>query len=496
LRWPSGSALFPDFTSNSKHTYFMVRSDSPNGNDVYRFFWDGQAVVSKWPLAFELSLSPDGDHFAYVSAATSGVDVKQVSLVVDGKPAGYDATNPQFTADGKHLFTRTQLPGGQGVEILADGKPYVRAANVRLYIPPAGYGVVADVTRRTPGAVDTHFLLVAGKKVEGSDAAQISNVSFSPDGKHYAAECDLPMSRGKFMVIDGKKGQEYYPGFMSVRPNALDARNVLFSADSSRTVYVGMSGGKTFAVVDGEEFPNGYPSINALSFGAQGKRIAFLGVANSRDRWVVVDGKASQSNFALDDLTFSPEGSRYAYTSTGAAVNASTSSHLRLVVDGVAEEGTSVIPMLGNRTNQGVNFVFSPDGKHVVHYGQVIADRRVGLFVDGKFVPTNIRPSNPTFTPDSRHFLWFQQLTAADSRPAGFVIYVDGRPAYQLNWSQENSDLLTKAAGTWEMGPDGVLTVIAPVGDSIQRIRITPPLDTSIDTLMALGAAAGSTRGR
>jgi hypothetical protein len=39
------------------------------------------------------------------------------------------------------------------------------------------------------------------------------------------------------------------------------------------------------------------------------------------------------------------------------------------------------------------------------------------------------------------------------------------------------------AAGTWEMGADGTLTVVAQAGDAIKRFRITPGVDTSVDTI-------------
>lgn len=42
---------------------------------------------------------------------------------------------------------------------------------------------------------------------------------------------------------------------------------------------------------------------------------------------------------------------------------------------------------------------------------------------------------------------------------------------------------MQQAPGTWEMGADGTLTVVAQAGDAIKRFRITPAADTSVDTI-------------
>ncbi|MEP6601211.1 MAG: hypothetical protein ABJB49_05305, partial [Nitrospirota bacterium] len=42
----------------------------------------------------------------------------------------------------------------------------------------------------------------------------------------------------------------------------------------------------------------------------------------------------------------------------------------------------------------------------------------------------------------------------------------------------------------WDVGPDGILTFLGPVGDVIKRFRITPSSDTSIATMLAAAEAA------
>ena len=487
LFWQAGNSLLPTLTPKGTHSYFMVRVGDSSSSD-HRLYWDGRPVPSKFPSPRDLVISPDGEHFAYVSAPavdTTGA----VALIVDGRTLGYSGGSPQFTPDSRHLVVRAVLPGGEGVAILADGKPYVRAKEARVFFPSTGRNSVTVVTEVGPDRADRHFLVVDGKRVPGSESPVIPRIWFSPDGMHYAAECHLPMSKGKFMIVDGKRGQEYSSGFWATT-QVVDAPMVIFSPDSSRSAYVGVSGDKQFAVVDGQELTNGYRFIRGLRFaGPSGKRFGFIASSdNSRDRWVVIDGKATQSNFAKDDLEFSADGSRYAYTTTGATGTATSQSHLRLVVDGVAEEGLSVTPLIANLPNQPVSFVLSPDGKHVVHYGEQVADRSPGFVINGKFLPDRygLRPVRLTFTPNGKHLLWVSTVLDDRGRPAAFVIYVDGRPARIIDLpSDANLKLMTQTPGSWDMEPDGTLTVLAVEEDTIKRIRISPADDTSIETMLA-----------
>lgn len=494
-RWDF-SARFPEFGPKGKHVYFVFRTKKGTSEYFHQLVVDGQPVPMTFHYPKGLVFSPNGERYAYVSATDAGSGPSPWGLIVDGKPAAYQGSDPMFSGDGLHLLTRTQLPGDQGVGILADGKPFIRAQDVKLYIAPAGSGVVSVVSRILPGSTDpnTRFLVVGGKKVEGSDAAAIHHVSFSPDGKHWAAECETA-NHFRFMIIDGKKGQEYEQLRPVTKLGVTIAATgmpptLMFSRDSSRHVYIGRSGNKDFLVVDGQESPEGYPFIVALNLaGPQGKRVGFVGMgSNSRDRWMVIDGKTWQSNFAFDDLTFSLDGSKYAYSSAGDSGTAARSSHIRLIVDGTAQEGVAIGPMAGTRDNAPVKFVLSPDGKHAVHFGSVLNEQRVAFIIDGRLIAGFSTPANPTFTPDGRHFLHYGQTLTAAGTPGTYTVYVDGRPATQVAWGQNNDDLMRKVPGGWEMGADGVLTFLAHVGTNIQRIRITPPEDTSIDTMIASGS--------
>ena len=85
---------------------------------------------------------------------------------------------------------------------------------------------------------------------------------------------------------------------------------------------------------------------------------------------------------------------------------------------------------------------------------------------------------DPTFTPDGRHFLFLTE----DPGNAKESIYVDGKVVAQV----DVNTLLADNPAAWEVGADGVLTLVAQDAGAIKRFRLTPGSDTSIETLLAL----------
>jgi len=315
------------------------------------------------------------------------------------------------------------------------------------------------------------------KKVPGSDCASIKEVRFSPDGKRYAADCETPARRSHVTLIDGRRGQEYD-----------SITYMAFTPDSSTAVYVARSGMKDFLVF-GDQESDGYASIGhmlpeghktRISVTAKGTRYAF-GAKVSNDACVfVIDGKATAlKGHCADEVTFRPDGTRCAY------VGAVTRT---LVVDGVPTIGTFVKSFKGTmaegKTQLPISFLFSPNSKHVVYMAGLAGQPGSILGIDGKYIPVAQGIVHfPTFTPDSRHFIFATPvLVQGQPVPAFLGIYVDGRLAARFNGA--NSSLLGHSYG-WEMGADGVLTFLVQDGADIKRVRITPPDETSIDTMLA-----------
>ena len=152
-----GSSCGLGFTSNSQHVFMTqnVETSTMRGGSFTRFFFEGKpaALVTGSRTRSDgnvggvhLSLSPDGNHFAYV--AVDPADEQKWALVIDGKVAPYRGGNPQWTADSQHLYTTlsTSVPGkGPVEEAMLDGKPLMRADQIRLHVAPAGNMVVAEI---------------------------------------------------------------------------------------------------------------------------------------------------------------------------------------------------------------------------------------------------------------------------------------------------------------------------------------------------------------
>jgi hypothetical protein len=490
--------VLPAFTSNSKHVYFAVRhSGTGNPENYCRLFVDGQPGPRSYGGGGDCkpTFSPDGERYLQVINPAPNPGSPPV-LVVDGKPAGYpgpgyqmvDAMgyDPAFTADGKHLFIKTQHTAGQEAAqvMFLDGKPWIRAQGVTVHIPPVGDRVVAVVSAGRAGTSSWHmFLHVDGQKVAGSECLKYVQVDFSPDGRRYAARCE-GAGRQHSLVIDGKKGQEYN--------NILNSG---FTPDSSKVVYLAEMGLKYFVVIDDEE-SDGYMSVSGqdpaalpVAFGAGGKRIGYIAQSQGQGCLAVVDGKGTpyKTPACVGALAFSPDGSRYAYGQPGGI----------LVVDGAELTNRARMFSIGAT---GPVFVFSPDSKQMAYLTTIGADTTTAAVVvnDRYILLPSAQVFLPTFTPDGRHFIFATRAGAGYPLGHELVIYVDGRPAARFQGGAQTFPIGGGPTGPaaqdsisgWQMGADGVLTFLVQDGmdastAEIKRVRITPPSDTNVDTMLA-----------
>jgi hypothetical protein len=185
-------------------------------------------------------------------------------------------------------------------------------------------------------------------------------------------------------------------------------------------------------------------------------------------------------NVPLESFTFSPDISRYAY-----------------FVGGNLREGGTVW-VDGKNTDLVGTFTFSPDSKHVAIVGYRPADNKRGLFIDGKFAfSAELNVIYRAFTPDSQHLFWMTREPAKgpDAAPGAyeFVTYLDGKPVARCEQRAEAQAILmprgfgafTQTPPAWNVGPDGALTFLGPVGDEIKRFKVMPAADTSIATMLA-----------
>lgn len=444
------------FTPDGKHLWFLQRVKRKDGGTAQALVWDG---VQEIPGGTTPIVSSDGDHHAYV--AVNPNDSNQQTVMLDGKPAGYAGTEPKFTGDGKHLLVRTYVKtdkgNGQALQVLVDGKPFLKAQEATIFPAPVGEGVVSVVHRSGANGTET-FLVIAGKKIEGSEAAAIDRVDFSPDGKRYAAECRSAAGAG-FVVVDGKKGQQYQ-----------NISNVAFSPDSSRCAYLANLNGKTFVVVDDDE-SDGYLTAQNVIFGGGGKRTAYLGQTDPNAKVLVIDGKPSPVKAVnFSEVQFSDDGARCAWLMP-------SNNALHLVIDGKesADMNVRTFQCIPNGPQQSI--VLSRDGKHVAAFATGTGnDPKLGLWLDGVLVQATPNLTQPTFTPDGKHLFWL----TIDQRANQQQIFADG-----VACAQFTGGFLIPQGRTWEMGEDGVLTVVVQDGEKMRRLRITPSSGASVETLVA-----------
>ncbi len=454
------------FTSNSKHVFYTSQYQPPNrGNIFMRVVVDGKPGpdgTAELPVAF----SPDGDHYAYVTSEVDSANRTHPVLIVDGKPAGYQGGAPQWSGDSKHLFTviGTNAPGRGTVEdLLLDGKPVMRATSIKPFPGPLGVSVVSIATVVTPDNKATAFLVVGNKKVPGSDveaiAGAIDEVVFSPDGKHFAAQYHLRNTR--WVITDGKKGLEYS-----------EVDHLGFTADSSKVVYQAGANNKHF-IVEGEEESDGFNALFPPVIAPAGGHVGALGNdMTTNQHFLIMDGKSQRTTYSGTDLAFSPDGTHYAYWKN-------VGSSLQLVLDGVPQPASN----LGQ--NIAKMFVFSPDSKHLGHFGvapNASDSMNVGLFLDGKYIPVGPAHgpySNLSFTADSKHVAWTHQTENQD-----FRLFVDGKPVVDASMAGSPLQL---GSGWWDMAPDGSLIFLSEDDTSLKRITITPSDSTSVATLTGGG---------
>jgi len=441
------------------------------GRGTYRLLMNGKA--EPWASHQDLKpvFSPDDKRYAYVAA--SAEDNRKSFLIVDGKNSGYYASNPQFTADSKTL-----LAIGADNKVFVDGKPgpYTGIQVDKVVPSPVG-GRFAVITRkRVVNFQGVGTLYLDGKEVPGTEGAM--DISFSPDGKRWALRCQNPEAKSFFVVLDGKKGNEY----QSV------AEKFSWSPDSTKVIFQIGSSGRQFMVVNNtEEIP--VAMVSSLSrdpivFAKVGSRYAFSSTdGTNRQHLTIVDGKnilpAGLSPNG-DSFDFSDDGSRYAF----AVSPVGRSDSAGLVIDGKHSNelftagftGTGWITPTRNNL-----FKWSPHGKYFVRVAARPGNTAAGLYVNEKLAyPTTYQVSHPTFTPDGEHLYWIGAEKFPDRPQLYYMVYSDGHPIMK-----RDADGFLGYREAWSIDARGTLTFIAADGNQVKRYRVTPAADLNIDKLVA-----------
>lgn len=444
--------------------------EKQGGRTLQRLVMDGKPGPWSGHQDMLPVFSSDDSRYAYT--AVSPEDKDKYFLVVDGKVADYIGMEPMFTADGKLLLTIGTIDYKRKLQV--NGKVVSSGQGVgKVVTAPVGNRYAAIDLARVENGKGVPMLYLDGREVPGTEGAQ--QVWFSPDGKRYAVACVNDVARSAFMVVDGRKGQEY---------QTLSINEPYWTPDSSKLIYTAASGGRNFLIVENQEFPItsliGGLMESPIAMAAQGNRYAF-GTRDGSNRVfsVVVDGQSVlPPNLSPNDgsLTFSADGSRFVYVVGPVGRNEVTG----LVVDGKLNEALTPLEFhQWARPLPSKWYLLSDDGKHLAQVAGTGDRSTVGLYVDGTLVyPSPRSIGSPEFTPDSRHLFWL--ASEAGDKPGQYLtVYADGEPTVKF----AANDFM-RTPGWWEMGGDGVLTFLAVDGDVVKRYRITPSSEMTVARLV------------
>jgi hypothetical protein len=460
---------------DGKHLYFAKSSYAGfelwmDGQKLpgYYFSGGGGSAGTVDPL-----ISTDGSHIAYLATLGTRPGDKQ-TVFFDGKDTGYYADNLQLSPDGLHVIGVGK--DGNAQMLVVDGKPLMKAdAIIHVYVAPAGSHLAVVIQRRMDNGNIGQVLIVHGKPVPETLCDQIPFVTFSPDGLHVAALCSR--SGAQWMVVDGKKGQEYQMIDQSVS-TIRGVTGPTFSPDSTKLGYCAMMGQKKFIVINDEE-SDGYDNSATFKWTADGKHLICCGMRNYSPV-VTIDNKPQHviKGANLDTFVSTPDFSHYAYSSSNGRDSG------EIVIDG---KDTGISGM----------FSYSPDFQHMVIVGYHAQDGKNGIFLDGKFVAPNLQAIPIcAFSADSQHLSWMsiEPNTGPDRDKDAFmaVVYCDGKPIGHCQRSGPAQSIqfpmgfvqTVKSKPSWHSNTDGSFTLIIPTEDGIKRDKITAS-DTTLATLVA-----------
>ncbi|MGH7581782.1 MAG: hypothetical protein ACREL5_00995 [Gemmatimonadales bacterium] len=197
------------FSLGSKHFWYVRAEPTSSSSRATQMVVDGKAgPVSSGDV--QAVWSGDGEHYAYLQTIQSHSGPDRQVLILDGQPAPYLAGAPQFTADG-HLFTQRPAPANSGVDVLADGHPFLRALEVHLYPSPMGPGVVGVVWSNAAGGKRIAQLTVGNRAVAGSQESDGYDVIVPPTYSPVERREYQGKRRGH-LVVDGERRRAHLRG--------------------------------------------------------------------------------------------------------------------------------------------------------------------------------------------------------------------------------------------------------------------------------------------
>lgn len=352
------------------------------GTIASRRHWHGHVLIL---CALTLSLS----HAAVAQpAATKKLRLVHTETSFGKLPAGARGDQLFFSPDGRHVAAVVKREDGALVWI--DGVE----GKLQEWILPSSLVWSPDGGRLAYNVQRGEALLVVVGTEEQKPCADVSHVTFGPDGKRFAYTAKLTAnSSGVCAVLDGVEGTAY---------PAITPRSLTFSPDGRRFAYRVETGTKQFWVIDGEEMPQ-HERVGPITFSKDGARFGYsAGTATSQTIVTERPNWPGKSYDAAGGVGFSPDGKRMAYAArrgtrefvvidevkgkeydrvaepmfnasgTRVAYEAVRDKRAMVVVDGTEQAGYDAVSEAR----------FSNDGNHVGY--RAVRDRKFHLVIDGK----------------------------------------------------------------------------------------------------------------
>jgi Tol biopolymer transport system component/DNA-binding winged helix-turn-helix (wHTH) protein len=342
-------AAVAGFAWTQRHAATSASAASADPSTRHAVMWPAQVTTTSG-LDLHPALSPGGDAIAYVSDRTGALEIyvraldgaADTALTADGA----ENVQPAWSPDGRLIAYHSYKHGGIWVVPARGGVPrQVAPEGSNPAWAPDGRRLAfqsdepADVTPSAWGAqIGSTLWLV---DVDGSNLRQLTTPRH-PIGGHAAPAWSRDGRFLAFTVFEGGLENGVWRLALDggdVRPLARGPGlyELVFSADD-RAIYA--AGGEAFVTKIGFDSKTGeatserqvipiagVPSVRGLSISADGRTLAFAGLALSSQIWaqpVTLDGaSAGEARAVTSDTsrrnslpTTSPDGTRIAYMST------------------------------------------------------------------------------------------------------------------------------------------------------------------------------------
>jgi len=443
-RLPAGTSQMV-VSPDGRRVAYVVRKGGQSSVVV-----DGRAQ-ERYDAVRGLVFSPDSRRLAF-AAKRQG----KWRIVADGigSRAYADVSVPRFSPDGTRVVFEASRGAAIGVSTpwWEQEKGRGRAGSYRVVVNGVpgraydwiGYGGLAFVEGRAAyQARRGRKLVMAVKGREGVPCDWLWGPYATADGRGVAYAGSRREEAGlRFSVVVNGVTRGGY--------SFIAKRFFAFSADSRHYAYLAYRGDELVVVVDGREQPVGQraqENFPGLALSANGKHLAYSLPRSIGGPWAVtLDGREGKDypGIAFKSLTFSPDGSRFAYAAEveggwlvvadgeeGKRYNAieadsllfsRDSGHLAYIAGGAGGQFVVVDGAEGSAYDSIVkgSLVYSPDSEHLAYVA--LRDGRRFVVLDGKRGSDYEEILGPLFSPDGRH------LAYAASAGGDAVIVVDEVP--------------------------------------------------------------------